>query len=254
MTVYWRGAWAAAWVLGLAACGGGGSDSGADKGTGLVPPPPALGATLYADATVLRPLVPGATWQYEGTDSSGASHANTVTQASHAVVGVTETHTNYFNTGAFSVHLSAVNGSILQLDSTDQNGNFVDMADVIELRSPVRVNDQVVLVDKHIPDAYDDSDGDGRSEAADMALYARVIGTEELQVDGQAQQAVRIDRVLVVRAVMSKTGMTQNVFTDTLSTWYVPSVGIVRRQDTFEMVGAGTLVSEEHLVGSSGLH
>ena len=108
----------------LTACGGGGGSDGGDEGTGLVPTPPALGATLAADATTLRPLVPGAVWQYAGTTASGAGYDNTVSHAA-AATGVTETGTNTYASGEASVHVVALNGSILQPDPEDVDGDGV---------------------------------------------------------------------------------------------------------------------------------
>ncbi|HEV8689497.1 MAG TPA: hypothetical protein VGQ91_04305, partial [Ideonella sp.] len=68
----WRVGAAAALLSGLlAGCGGGGGGGDERTTSGLVPAAPTPGATLFADATVLRPLVPGASWSYSGTDPDG---------------------------------------------------------------------------------------------------------------------------------------------------------------------------------------
>jgi len=253
MAMFWRGALVAALVTTVSACGGGGGDDEGASGTGLVPAAPPLGATLYADAAVLRPMVPGATWDYAGTDSSWVSYTNTVSQAAHAV-GVTESSSNTFNFGPGSVHMALVNGEVVQLDATDKDGAYVELDDVVELRSPVVVNDQYVLFDERSEGTFDDADGDGVSEAAEMALYVRVIGLEDVQLAGlPTQQAVRVDQVLVARAVMSKTGLAQYLFTDTFSTWYAPSLGVVRRRQAFAGFSGGVVTSDERLTGWAGL-
>ncbi|MGM9491638.1 hypothetical protein [Ideonella sp. YS5] len=239
----------------LAACGGGGGDDSGDDGTGLVPTPPALGATLAADATTLRPLVPGAVWQYSGTNASGGSYENTVSHAS-ATPGVTETGTNTFDTGAGSVHVVAVNGSILQPDPEDVDGDGVaDVSNLVELRSPVRVNDQIVAFDERIPNLVPDVDGDGRAEFFDLAIYSRVIGAEDVALEGlPTQSAVRVDHIVIGRVVLSKDGTKLPSVSSTQSIWYAPDLGIVRRRlDAPSDDGLSREVTDERLTGWSGL-
>jgi uncharacterized lipoprotein len=74
MRIHARRIAAASLVLMLAGCGGGGS--GGSEGTsgtgtqfsasGLIPTAPPAGATLYADATVLRPMRTGTVSRYSG--------------------------------------------------------------------------------------------------------------------------------------------------------------------------------------------
>lgn len=252
MKTFWRAVSAAGLLAAISACGGGGGD-GDDSGTGLVPAAPALGATLYSDATVLRPMVDEAVWQYEGVDYDGASYANTVSQAAQTV-GVMESATNAFNSGAGSVHLAVEGGSVVRRDATFSDGSVVALDDQVELRSPVRVNDQYVIFDQRDPDPQGDSDGDGVNDPFDMAMYRRVIGRENVQLPNLPdQQAVRVDTVVTARIVLSKTGTTQHVFTQTTSTWYAPSRGIARQQQTFLGPTGGAVRRTEQLTGWSGL-
>lgn len=245
---------AALTTLALAGCGGGQSDD-EDDTTGLVPTAPTPGATLFSNATVLRPMVAGARWEYAGIAPDGDSYANVVTHAS-ATPGVTESGTNILDSGASSTHLVVVNGNIVQPDPADANGDGVpDFADAIELRSPVRVNDQIVIVDKRQPDAIPDIDGDGRREYFDVAMYSRVIGTEDVALNGlPTLQAVRVDRTQKARVVLSKDGQALPTYTTLYSVWYAPSVGIVRRR--FEKPtddGLDKDVTDERVTGWSGL-
>ncbi len=241
-------------TLALAGCGG--SDTGDESGpTGLVPTAPALGATLFNDATVLRPLVAGASWQYAGIAPDGDSYANVITQAS-ASPGVTESGTNTFDGGASSVHVTAVNGNIIQPDPIDANGDGInDFANLIELRSPVRVNDQIVAIDQRLSNMVPDVDGDGHAEALDLATYSRVIGTEEVDLNGPpTQQAVRIDRVTAARVVLSKDGQKLPTVSSTQTVWYAPSLGVVRRRlDQPSESGIGRDVTDERLTAWAGL-
>jgi hypothetical protein len=241
-------------TLALAGCGGGDTDDESGP-TGLVPTAPALGATLFNDATVLRPLVAGASWQYAGIAPDGGSYTNVITQTS-ASPGVTESGTNTFDGGPGSVHVAAVNGNIIQPDPIDANGDgIVDLANVIELRSPVRVNDQIVAIDQRLSNMVPDVDGDGRAEALDLATYSRVIGTEEVDLNGPpTQQAVRIDRITAARVVLSKDGQTLPTVTSTQTVWYAPSLGIVRRRmDQPSESGIGRDVTDERLTAWAGL-
>jgi hypothetical protein len=240
----------------LAACGGGGGDDdGGDQGTGLVPDAPALGATLAADATTLRPLVPGGVWQYSGTNPSGDAYENTVTHTA-AVSGVTESGTNTLDTGAGSVHVVEINGQIVQPDPQDADGDGVaDIANLVELRSPVRVNDQIVALDERIPGLVPDVDGDGQAEYFDLAIYSRVIGEEDVALDGlPTQHAVRVDHIVIGRVVLSKDGTRLPSVSSTQSIWYAPDLGIVRRRlDAPADDGLSRDVTDERLTGWSGL-
>ena len=241
----------------LTACGGGGDsgDDGGDDGTGLVPDAPALGATLAADATTLRPLVPGAVWQYAGTAPSGGTYDNTITHTA-ASPGVTESGTNTFDSGEGSVHVVALNGQILQPDPQDADGDGVaDISNFVELRSPVRVNDQIVAFDERIPGLVPDVDGDGQAEHFDLAIYSRVIGAEDVALEGlPTQHAVRVDHIVIGRVVLSKDGTRLPSLSSTQSVWYAPSLGIVRRRlDAPSDDGLSRDVTDERLTGWSGL-
>ncbi|MEK8032413.1 hypothetical protein AACH06_16425 [Ideonella sp. DXS29W] len=239
----------------LAGCGGGGDDEGGDDTTGLVPTAPTLGATLYNDATVLRPLVDGASWSYAGVNADGVAYTNVVTHEGVSS-GVEETASDTFDAGEGSVHVIASNGSIIQPDPIDVNEDGIpDIASAVELRSPVRVNDQFVALDKRLSNMVPDIDGDGRGEALDLATYARVIGNEDVVLSGlPTMTAVRIDRITAARVVLSKDGSKLPTVTSTISTWYAPSIGIIRRRlDAPAESGVGRDVTDERITGWSGL-
>lgn len=236
----------------MTGCGGGGGDG--DNSTGLVPAPPALGATLFADATDVRPLVAGASWRYDGTDPNGAAYSNTVTHTA-APTGVIESSTNEFAQGPSDLHVAVVNGNIVQPDAIDVDGDSVnDIANVIELRTPIRVNDQITVFDQRIPGVLPDIDGDGRMEALDLAMYSRVIGLENVVLASGTISAVRVDHFVLGRLVASRDGYKFPTVTLKQSVWYSESLGIVRqRLDSPADDGISRDVSDEKLVDVSGL-
>jgi hypothetical protein len=251
-----RGVLAMLSLAALAACGGGGSDSGGGPdSSGLVPAPPALGMTLFTDATVLRPLVPGARWSYGGLTPSGAAYANSVSQAA-LPEGVLESSSNTLAAGSNAVHLVARDQGIVQPDAIDVDGDGVtDIGNVIELRAPVRVNDQYVAFDRHLPGTVPDADGDGQAETLDLAIYSRVIGVENVLPTGlDAISAVRVDRVVVARITLSKTGIASPAVKATQSVWYGEGIGIVRQHlDAPADDGLSRAVTDETITGWTGL-
>lgn len=239
----------------LVACGGGGDEDNTPPSSGLVPTPPALGATLADQAASLRPFAPGATWFYNG-NTNGSSYSNTVTHTA-ATVGVDEHSTNLLNAGAASVNVALLNGNVVQPEPVDVDGDgVVDLANAIELRSPVRQGDQIVYFDQRLVDAFDDVDGDGRKESFDLAVYSQVIGRETVDLGGALPhvQGVRVDNVTKGRLVLSGGGASQPVLTATQSTWYAEDYGVVRRRiDQPDETGLGRVISVETLVSVTGL-
>jgi len=229
-------------AVAVAGCGGGGGGGGASTSgepavtSGLVPVAPTLGATLYADAAPLRVLRAGAVWTYRGIDkpagesaSEFKAYTNTVSHTA-AGNGIVEQGTQPFNSDPESNPIRYEGGSYI---STNQIA-FSDKTpaqtiNVIELRSPVKVNDQYVSLDKHIADSGVDLDGDKVNDAIDVAVYSTVIGEEAVDLPNRRQvKAVRVDMHLRMRASLSKTGTTSPVYDAVQSTWYAPGVGVVK--------------------------
>jgi hypothetical protein len=222
----------------LGGCGGGGSGSGSGSGSGLVPAAPTIGATLYADAASLRVLRAGAVWSYHGVEKPAGelapdfnSYTNTVTDVASGS-GVTESATHPFNEEEGSEPIRYKGGAYI---ATNQIAYFGDIlvqdVDVIELRSPVKVNDQYVGIDKHIADIRTDFDGDKVNDALDVAVYSTVIGEEILDLPNRRQvKAVHVDMRFRARVKYSKTGTFSPVYESLQSTWYAPGIGIVKRR------------------------
>jgi hypothetical protein len=234
----------------LAACGGGGDEDSPPQASGLVPAAPVLGATLAADATTLRPFAPGATWTYLG--NTNPQHTNTVTHTATAT-GVRETHSNLFAAGPAEQQLAVLNGQVVHSEPADVDGDgVVDITNPVELRSPVRVGDQIVFFDRRLVGVIADADGDGRAESLDFAVYSQVIGEEPVNLGGSLPDgtAIRVDQITKGRLVLSGGGPEQPVITVIQSSWYDSTHGVVRRR--LEQPGVAAPVIET-LVSVTGL-
>jgi hypothetical protein len=235
-------------LLALGGCGGGGGSGSvapptpapppADTRTGLVPDAGAPGAILYAEAASLRVLREHASWTYHGIDQQDGE-ASTATAYEYfdtvkhtAVAGaIVEQGSNPLNAGPDAgAVVRYAGGAYLYADRLSLSGSRPPLPiDVIELRSPVRVNDQYTSFDKRVADSGSDFDGDKVNDPVDIAVYARVAGEELVDLPNRLHvKAVRVDMVVRLRAVSSKTGEAGPVFTSLRSTWYAPGVGIVK--------------------------
>lgn len=233
----------------VSGCGGGGSSAAPSVPVTPAPPPPAtsglvsaagaLGATLYADAAPLRVLRDGASWTYHGIDqpygaattpSQIKAYTNVVRQSTVSG-GMLESGSNPFNEGADTngpVRFEGGAYKYAQSIALSATGP-AQLVDMTELRSPVRVNDQYVGLDKHIADGGADADGDKVNDAVDIAAYARVVGDELLDLPNRRQvRAVRVDTTLRARAILSKTGTPGPLYEAVQSVWYAPGIGIVK--------------------------
>lgn len=228
---------AAALAAALSACGGGGGGTPpaappTSGPTGLVPPAPPLGATLHADASTLRPVVDGGTWTYRGTET----HLGTTTVygnvMSHAGNGtsVVERGSNPLNAGTDETTLT-VSGGLVRTSSIVSVGGTIDFSLTdVELRSPVRVDDQVTLLDERVPDSGYDLDGDGLADTLEIAMYRRVIGEETVDLPALgSERAVRVRAAVAIRFRLTRTGSYTQTETSTMDTWYAPGLGVVRR-------------------------
>lgn len=238
----------------LGGCGGGGGGSSGSGTTpapgptpaptppppsavsGLVPAAPTVGATLYADAASLRVLRAGAVWRYQGVEKPAGElapdfnpYTNIVTHAASGS-GVTESGSHPFNEEGESNPIRYEGGAYISTNQIAFSANAPAQAvDVIELRSPVKVNDQYVSIDKHIADSGIDVDGDKVNDALDVAVYSTVIGEETLDLPNRRQvKAVHVDTRLRARVKYSKSASFSPVYESLQSTWYAPGIGIVK--------------------------
>jgi hypothetical protein len=232
----------------ISACGGGGGggggsagggsppvDPGSSAGTGLVPAAPLTGASLYANAADLRPLIDGASWQYRGVakDADGRTATRYIASIGHKLIGgsLQETERQVFTESTDTSAIALSGGSIVSQVKDPLGVGSNEVVAVTELRSPVRVNDQYTQYERSDVQTGIDIDGDGKADVADVAIYARVIGNESVELPELARSvtAVKVETTALVRMKRSSSGATQPVTTLVQTQWYAAGVGVVRR-------------------------
>lgn len=244
----------------VSACGGGGG-GGTDPVTGttpsgLVPTAPAPGATLRADATALRPLVPGAVWSYravlglEATAQPGDWFNADVMHRSAAGGAVIESSPSY---GEQTVSFRA--GEVHTASTIPLPDGRVLPVDQLELRSPVRVDDQYTIFDQRIANSGVDLDGDAKNDSVDIGAYSRVIGEEFVDLQNYPQvRSVRVQTVLLTRFKLSKTDTFTDISSSTIDTWYADAIGIVmQRTDEPGSIPGGRSLTTQRLVNWDGV-
>jgi hypothetical protein len=236
----------------LSGCGGGGGSGASgpagdtiflDLPTGLVPPPPQQGATLYADAATLRVPRAGASWTYSGViqpqgvsgdPSQNIIFTDTVTHETR-LSGVKESRSNLRNAGPGSWgQLNFANGTYTLGRLLWVVGNKLSLdIFVTELRSPVVVNDQYVSLDRHIVNGGADFDSDNINDAVDVVMYSRVVGEELVELpNGNQIKAVRVDLTTRIHLIGSKTQTVIENIEQIESNWYAPGLGVVKTRWT----------------------
>ncbi|MDY0744424.1 hypothetical protein SNE35_07895 [Paucibacter sp. R3-3] len=242
----------------VSACGGGGGGTSTDPGTGggpgpgptstgLVPAAPAPGATLYANAADLRPLVDGARWQYRGVRmaTDGSVQTRYIASVTHKSVGgnMQETESQVFLDSGDSTTIALSGGSVIAQVKDPLGVGSSEVVSMTELRSPVRVNDQYTVYERSDLPTNTDVDGDGKADVADVAIYSRVIGNEDVNLPELARTvtAVKVEMTALVRIKKSSNGTSLPVSMLVQTQWYVAGVGVVRRS-----------LSEVSTTGSTG--
>ncbi|WP_207185850.1 hypothetical protein [Rubrivivax gelatinosus] len=245
----------------LSACGGGGGGGEEPApSSGLVPTAPTPGATLYTDATLLRPVADGASWTYRGTAEWAAMpttiYQNVVSQARASDGTMVESATDIGHTGTGEQAVSASGGEVATISGFAVAYEPPTALRYLELRSPVRVGDQYTTLDLHRKDSGYDADGDGRNDAVDYAIYSRVIGTETVDlVHAPGVKTVRVRTTQAVRYTLSYSGQQTEVVSATTDLWYAEGVGIVKRVDDYpsSVAETGRDVTTEELVVFDGV-
>jgi len=253
---------AVAFSAALGGCGGGGGSDGGSSAnpadTALTPPTPsALGSVLASNAAELRPLVATAQWRYHGTAYTAAGEPGTYYESSTLQTAASDGSTQEQQRNVFqddSSNKVAISDGKVMVTSTSLLGTG-EAITYTELRSPVQVNDQYVQVQK-TGVSVDDIDGDGKSDRADITLYATVIGQESVTLPdlNRTLAAVRVNTTALLRFTRSSDGVTTPVYNSVLSTWYVTGVGIVKQQTTaLSTSGPGPTDADEILYSWDGV-
>ncbi len=218
-------------VCGLAACGGGGGGDSPPGGgpagpTGLVPAAAAPGAVVVADSRDYRPLSAGSTWTYRQYARG---------------VGPSETRTRHEGSGASEVREVDLGG--VDSDVTLRRNAAGDTVATLllplgagrnltisgtELTRELRAGQQLVVFDSRVADVGD-LDGDGRSDALDIAIWRVVVGLEDqvLPATGRPLRVLRIDERIALRTVPTGAGGPR-LSVVRGSSWYAQGVGLVR--------------------------
>ena len=206
--------------------------------SGLVATPGAIGPVLYADAAPLRVLRHGATWNYRGAEQRGDPAAPQVHVYNNTVT-MTETGGGFVETASniYIDKLDAVGPLRFEGGQYTHNENIlisnvhVVSGTFVELRSPVRQNEQFVAIDRKGIWVNSDLDGDGVIDKADIAAWTRVIGKETIDLPNRrAVETVRVDLTIRVQIVLSRGNVITPLQEAVKSHWYAPGLGIVKKR------------------------
>lgn len=240
----------------LAACGGGGGGGSSSTPApvpapapapapppppSLIPPAPAPAEVLSTEAIQLRPLQAEASWTYQGesvqvrADGSSfgtiVSYQNIVKHLLRGGGGVIEQASNAGNEGSSSKELLLSGQEVRSIEQLDLAGSGKPQTiQWPELRSPVRAGDQYTLLDSTLIELTKDLDGDGKNDAVEVAVYARVVGAEVLPSQRFGTlDSVRVDTFIRARAKLTLSKIEAPVVEARAKVWYAQGLGIVRQ-------------------------
>ncbi|HEY1090683.1 MAG TPA: hypothetical protein VGE47_06300 [Burkholderiaceae bacterium] len=249
----------------LSACGGGGGGGGSSSGNGsggsnpgpasMIPAAPALGQTLFEDATVLRPVQDGMRWIYDG--KYGPSIYSSDVRIASEPTGLQETAWNVFGDGSDISGIKIENGTVTLTELVNFGASgLTETLATTELRSPVRVGDQYTALERNGLALNQDIDNDRVNDKADVAGWSRVIGLEDVDLPAlqRTVSAVRVDNTIAIRIQRSSDKRYEATQWITQSTWYARDIGIVRRTLSAPGTGAaGAVEYDERLRAWDGL-
>lgn len=223
----------------IAGCGGGGGSEGGDvpvdpppTGSGLLPEPLAIGATLHEDGVALLGLRDGAVMSFRGIGPDRLTPYENVVTHTATVGGFTERHTNAFNAGATEAsELQVAGGTVSETVSFQiAPGSPAELISFVEIRSPVRVNDRYVHLDRHYGDGGIDADGDGKNDALDVVAWSQVMGNEVIESHQRGPMtAVRVDDRVRLRFRFSSNNQYGEVVEFRASKWLAKGHGAIKR-------------------------
>ena len=236
----WRTLFVAAWLgVALAGCGGGGDDV-------VTPPPPTVIATT---AEAYWNEEPSARWAYVATDARPdypSTRTNLVTVGSKTVVGgrtvVSFEHSASIEEGAPASEPRSFDGASIYAVLDPQTG-FVQ-----EVPAPLLDGVPKTVYDGSFP--FPDLDGDGLPETL------RLVATVTLGLEAsRSVPAGSFSNVLRAKADLTATITGTRIgavsATSTLTTWYAPQVGVIRREFVDPNYDAPNNVAVEELSGVS---
>lgn len=215
---------------------------------GLIPEAGPVGATLYENAFALRVLRPYGLWSYRGTETNPSVgmvprvYENSVSHAGSNESTI-QTTSNAFNSGSVRPSFLRYESGTYKLTypAAFVQGNVTMAADVVELRSPVRMNDQYTSLDQKGVDLGTDLDGDKIIDKTDLAVYSRVIGKESIDLPNRlGVETVRVDTTMRSRSTLSATRTLTPVNEIVYSHWYAPGIGVVKSRLSKADVVGGT--------------
>lgn len=234
--------------------GGGASPSPADSGTGLIPAAGAAGTVLRQQASVLRPLKAGSRWVYRRLDYTGATTEEVQVQQLAATTAGVVREVDSQDPDAVSEARIDSDGHVRIATSLVLAPGAAPIAiDAPELRSPVRANEQFVIVDKRLAQSGIDSDRDGKADTVDIAIWRNVVGVQSVTLPNNTVplDAVRVDTTTVLRITPSAGGAAVTT-THRLSTWYADGIGVIREAEAASN-GARAWDTDETLLGYDGV-
>jgi hypothetical protein len=134
-------------------------------------------------AEAYRPFIHNASWTFRGTRLEGPynnplNYTNVIAHQGTSGVSVVESGTNLDNNGAYQQTMIYRNGEVHAISPFELGPGQSMTLDQVELRSPVRVDDQYTVLDIGNAVLGLDGDGDDISETFDLGIWSRVVGEE----------------------------------------------------------------------------
>lgn len=191
------------------------------------------------------------------TQSESSVYLTETVHSASSSGGITEATSNVDNDGPDSTVASLINGTVSITEAIDflDNGK-PETIQVIELKSPVRAGEQYTILDRRFTETGIDADGDKKPDPLDVAVYARVIGLETLNLPNlPSMAALRVDTTVLTRMQASGDGKYSPVVSAETRRWYVEGVGLVQQQTRRPTAsGIGTHETTEQLISWDGVN
>jgi hypothetical protein len=206
---------------------------------------------LYADALSLRPLADEALWVYRGVRSVNGQPApySSYRQTVRTPAGFQERISSPLPQTS-RIRSLTIDTSQVRVEEDWVLPTGVGKVRALELRSPVRLGDQINVAETQGLELTDDVDGDGKKDHVSFAAWSRVMGNEDLALPEleRTVRALRVDMTVVWSVQRSSQARADAAVTAVESTWFAPGIGIVRtRRTQASGAGEGAIESDERL-------